>query len=182
MEPVIGGEPSEHNEQVVQLLIGVQRPLHAYILTLLPNRDAAGDVLQETNLVLWRKSGQFDIGTNFFAWACRIAEFQVRAWVRDKNRDPLELEEDLLKTLAHEASEEVPALTDQHNLLQRCIGKLSDRDQDLLKQRYSQGASVKQLAATGGKTVNAISRALYRIRGLLLDCVNRSAVESGHAN
>lgn len=174
MEPEIDEAAAEESAEVEQLLIGVQRPLHGYILTLLPNRDAARDVLQETNMVLWRKSGQFKLGTNFFAWACRIAEFQVRAWTRDKSRDPLALDDELIEALGLTARELVPKLSHRVVTLQECMGKLSDRDQSLLKQRYAGGASVKNLAAEAGKTVNAISRSLYRIRCLLLDCISRS--------
>ena len=37
----------------------------------------AEDVLQEANLVLWRKFDQYQEGTNFFAWACQIIRYEV---------------------------------------------------------------------------------------------------------
>ena len=37
----------------------------------------ADDLLQETSLVLWEKFGQFRSGTDFYAWACKIAYFSV---------------------------------------------------------------------------------------------------------
>ena len=69
----------EQKENFVRLLIEAQGSLYAFILTLLANADTAKDVLQETNLVLWRKNEEFEAGTHFFAWARRIAEFQVMA-------------------------------------------------------------------------------------------------------
>ena len=53
-------ECPEAAEQFVERLGSCQDRLFAYILMLLSNRDAALDVLQETNLVLWRKAAEFD--------------------------------------------------------------------------------------------------------------------------
>ena len=49
-------------------------------MSVLPNRTDVDDLLQETNLVLWREFESFEIGTNFTAWAYRIAHNQVLAW------------------------------------------------------------------------------------------------------
>jgi len=44
-------------------------------------------VLQETNLVLWRKADEFNEEMSFVTWACAIAKFQVKAQRRDMQRD-----------------------------------------------------------------------------------------------
>ena len=90
-------------ERYVQQLTDGQNRLYAYILMLLPNHDDAADVLQETNLVLWRKSGEFVEGTEFGAWACRIAYYQVFARLRDAKRDRLVFDPQLLDQLGAEA-------------------------------------------------------------------------------
>jgi DNA-directed RNA polymerase specialized sigma24 family protein len=46
----------------------------------------ARDVLLETNLVLWQKIGEFEPGSNFGAWARKIAYFQALAFLRDRKR------------------------------------------------------------------------------------------------
>jgi len=89
----------EQTERFVQQLTGCQTRLYAYILMLLPNHDNAADVLQETNLVLWRKADEFVDGTEFGAWACRIAHFQVLAWLRDAQRDRHVFDPELLGSL-----------------------------------------------------------------------------------
>ena len=162
------------SEQIVQLLINSQRPLYAYILTLVPDLEAADDVLQETNLLLWRKGREFVAGTNFFAWACRTAEFQALAWLRDRKRNRVSFNEALIRELASQSRTQIVEQVERARSLTGCIRRLSDRDQDLLQRRYTQGMSVTKLAREMGKTVNAVSRSLYRIRGLLLDCINRS--------
>lgn len=68
---------AEFLQEYVKLMTDHQWPLRGFILSLMPGSPDVGDVLQETNLVLWQKRRQFKLGTNFFAWACRIARYEV---------------------------------------------------------------------------------------------------------
>ncbi len=63
--------------EFVGSLTGSQRKLYAFILSLVRHPADADDILQETNLVLWRKAGEFEAGTSFEAWSFRVAHFQV---------------------------------------------------------------------------------------------------------
>ena len=78
----------------------------------------------------------------------------------------------LLDKVASEAAAEAGPLADLA-ALHRCIEKLSQLDQKLVRGRYLPGGSVKQLAELRGKSAGAISQALYRIRAELADCVER---------
>jgi RNA polymerase sigma-70 factor (ECF subfamily) len=167
---------TDRNEIFVRDLTGAQALLYGYILTLLPRRDAAADVLQETNLVLWRKSSEFEPGTNFTAWACSIARYQVLAYLSNKGRDRHRFDDELLATLARRIDARLENLTERQDALRTCLEKLPSRDRELVIARYTKGSSVKAIAERIQKTENAISRSLYRIRGLLLDCVQRQSL------
>src|SRR5215218_100140 len=65
------------NKPFLRLFLQNQRRLYAYILTLLPNRADADDVLQETSLVMWDKFDPADPPTDFLAWARRVAYHKV---------------------------------------------------------------------------------------------------------
>ena len=56
----------------VQLLTGLQSRLYAYLCTLLVRSDDARDVLQETNVVLWKKAADYDPTRPFEPWAFRF--------------------------------------------------------------------------------------------------------------
>lgn len=71
---VIDPAPGEH---FVRELTRCQNSVFAYILSLVGNPDAARDIQQETNVVLWRKAGEFKEGSNFMPWALGIARMQV---------------------------------------------------------------------------------------------------------
>lgn len=166
--------PEAVREDLVGWLTRSQGWLYGYILTLLPDRDAARDVLQQVNLVLWRKSDSYDPAKSFLGWAARIAHFQVQAYLRDRRRDRHRFDNTLIDVLAREA--ESQADTDpagREAALHQCLERLPDKDRELVLARYRPGASVQSLATELNKTVNAVSRSLYRIRGLLGECIER---------
>ena len=74
-------------EELVGQLTACQGKLYGYIMSLLPDAHQARDVLQETNLVIWRKAAEYEAGTNFGAWVSRIAFYQVMAHRSRQKRD-----------------------------------------------------------------------------------------------
>lgn len=167
----------ERTERYVQQLASFQNKLYAYILMLLPNHAAAEDVLQETNLVLWRKLGEFVEGTDFASWAYRIAHYQVLAWFRDVRRDRLVFDPQLLNQLGAEAELLSGELDDRRLALRLCMNKLTDHERQLLRQRYDAGRSIKEIAAELGLSPGAVATTLYRIRNDLQQCIQRNLDE-----
>ena len=92
-------------EQFMALYSGHQRRLYLYTMTLLPASVDAEDVLQETNLVLWRKFDQYQPGTNFFAWACRITRYEVLKYRERRARAARLLDPDVFDQLAEVADQ-----------------------------------------------------------------------------
>ena len=95
------------------------------------------------------------------------------AYRKRSRRDRLVFDTALLENLAQEAARQSELIDADLAALHRCIEKLSRLDQDLLWARYAPDGSVKRLAEVRGKSVGAISQALYRIRGELADCVQQ---------
>ena len=167
----------EQTERFVQQLTGCQTRLYAYILMLLPSHDDAADVLQETNLVLWRKADEFVDGTEFGAWACRVAHFQVLAWLRDARRDRHVFDPELLGSLAGEAETLSAQIDDRRRALRLCMMRLTQRERELLGRRYDLGRSIKEIAVEFGQSPGAVATSLYRIRNELLLCIQKNLGE-----
>lgn len=162
-------------DQFVQCLTANQGRLYAYILSLLPDADRAHDVLQQTNLVLWRKAGEFTANTRFVPWACKIAWYEVLSHRRDQRRERLRFDDGLLEQLAGE-NELAAAESDddaRQLALRKCLGELPSRQRELLESRYSGTHSVQSLAKQAGRSVGSISQTLYRIRQGLLGCIEQ---------
>ncbi|MEP3479644.1 MAG: sigma-70 family RNA polymerase sigma factor [Fuerstiella sp.] len=165
------GKPSEPSIDFVQLLTSHQSRLYAYVLSLLGNRTQAEDVLQETNAVLWRKANDFELGTNFGAWMLKVAYFQVMAHRRRLTRDRLIFDDDLVQDIAEDAARQCERQEEQQRRLGDCIRKLSQRYQQLIRRRYTEGATLKSIAAQSGQSENSTKQALFRARAALIKCV-----------
>ena len=164
---------SPEAEGFVRLMTDHQGRLFGYIISLLGDPDAANDVLQEANIILWRDSREFRPGSNFKAWAFRIAHFQVMAWRQRRIRDRLIFEDDLLEALASGARETDEAFESRQELLTGCLEKLTPPHREMVRRRYSEGRSLDAIAKERDMTANAVMQALFRIRHSLMQCVAR---------
>lgn len=161
-----------------QLLTQSQRRIYAFILTLIPNRAEAEDILQETNLVLCRKAGEYDPDKHFLAWAFKIARYQTLAHLKSRSRSPLVFQEDLMDKLSEDA-ESMEGFGSLQRALAHCLEKLTKRNRELIRIRYETGLSLEESAKKLGKPKGTVSMALYRIRTALWRCVERTLNEMG---
>jgi RNA polymerase sigma-70 factor, ECF subfamily len=162
-------------EQFLALYSSHQRRLYLYTLTLLPSSVDAEDVLQDANLILWQKFGNYQPDTNFFAWACQIIRYRVLKHREKAGRAVALLDPDVLDCLAEAAVTQVEDLDEFYRqALIDCTAKLSAADQELMRQRYTVGMAVRAIAAALQRSPNAVSQSVGRIRRILLDCINRA--------
>jgi RNA polymerase sigma-70 factor (ECF subfamily) len=174
-----GAGPPDRGEAFVRLLGQNQRRLFLYVMTLVSSAGDAEEIIQETNLVLWREFDRFQPGTNFAAWACKVALHQVLAWRKRKQRDRLEFSPAFLEAVAEEASAAADELEERTRALAGCIAKLPPHHRDLLRLRYGEGRAVDAIAPLVDRSVDAVYRMLSRIRHALHDCVTRSLAREG---
>ncbi len=166
------------SEEFVKLLTESQNPIFGYIMTLVPDRARARDLLQETNLTMWKKAGDFEEGTNFTAWGCRIAYFHVLSFRRKMARDRHVFDDDVLDYLAERQEEKViQGENDRTRALEECLKKLPPHQRELVEERYKRGGSVKVMAEKRGRTEGSISQTLYRIRHALQVCIERKMAQ-----
>jgi RNA polymerase sigma-70 factor (ECF subfamily) len=159
------------SETYIRQLVGLQTQLYAYILTLLADRAAAEDVLQETNLVLYCKADEFTDGTNFDAWAFRTARNQCLSYWSIRRRDRLVLDENMLYGSAATVESGYANVDLLKEALNECLAELPAYQRELVESRYAAGGSIGRLAEACGRTESAISQSLYRIRTALSRCI-----------
>lgn len=161
------------SEEFVQLFTRYQRRVYLFILSQIPNPNDAEEVLQESNVVILRKCNQFEMGTNFLAWACSIARFEVLKHHDRNKRDRLSFSNEFLELVEGETVRRDQLTEFRRDALGKCIGKLAEKDRDLLQLRYATGSDGNTVAEKLGRPRNSIYQSLSRIRKSLLDCVNR---------
>ncbi len=165
--------------EFVQLFTRSQRPLYLHILTLVPHPADAEEILQETNLVVWRKVGQFRPGTNFIAWARQIATLEVLKFRDRKHQERLRFSDEFLERIAAENEKAVDEVDPRQKALSACLGKLRRSDRELIQQRYAPGECGHSIAKKLGRPANSVYQSLGRIRRILLDCVTRRMATEG---
>lgn len=162
------------NEQFVRQLTECQQNLYAYILSLVQDVDRAQDVLQETNLVLWRKAAEEPLIENFLAWAIQVSRYQVMAHLRDRGRDRHLYQPALLELLANDAADRLEGIDDRRRALQKCLGKLTQSQRELIHRRYARNEKVQDIAEGMRRPAGAVAQKFYRIRKSLLTCIERT--------
>jgi RNA polymerase sigma-70 factor (ECF subfamily) len=168
-------DPTEDpHRALVPLLMRHERQIFAYIYTLLPNRHDAEDILQETCLTIYDKFAEFTQGTDFLAWAMRIAWWKVRAARQKFARSKVLFSDEVMEAVAHTAEEMVEETTAMHTALSSCLQKLNERDRRMILTRYERGSGVERAAVVSGRSLQAAYKALMRIKQVLHDCVLNS--------
>ena len=145
-----------------------------YVLTLLPDRHRAEDVVQETARMLWRKFDEYDPERPFWPWARQFAHFEV---LKARRRMALQqrcFSDELIEQLAEERVAAEESLAAQREALAGCVERLEATERELVASRYSRETSLQQLAVVSGRSRNALYLTLHRIRQRLVECVNRA--------
>jgi RNA polymerase sigma-70 factor, ECF subfamily len=160
----------------LRLFLQNERRIYAYILTLLPNRTDADDVLQDASMVMWDKFDDSRPPDDFVAWGCRIAYFKVLDFYKKSQRSRVRFSQAMLERVGETAIEQAATLQldERRDALAGCVEKLAARDRELITCRFAEGATTESTAARVGRSAEAVYKALARIRQALFDCVTRA--------
>jgi len=170
-------DTSEDRSEFLKLFLKVQPAVRSYLLSLLRNGVDADDVFQEVSLVLWERFGDYDDRLPFLHWAFGIARNHVARWRRSAPRArawlPPEVEEKLAVTYAEIEDELAP----RRRALRDCVEKLGAQARVLLSLRYEQVWSLQQIARARRMSLNAVNKALGKVRRFLADCTSGTRFE-----
>ncbi|TWT84334.1 ECF RNA polymerase sigma factor SigW [Planctomycetes bacterium CA13] len=161
-----------HSDEFLELITEYQGRLFGFVLSMLGNVDQANEVLQEINLVLWKKSDDFTPGSSFKAWSFRVAHFQVMAFRQRQIRDRLVFDDAALEKLSRDAMAIDDVYEQRVARLEGCMQRLSERNRDVVRRFYVNGESMNEIGAVLKRTANAVGQTLFRIRRTLIKCVS----------
>lgn len=159
------------SETFLVRLTGVQCDLHAYLAYLVGNREEAKDVLQETNLVLWREAARYDEDKPFLPWAKSVAYYQALSHLKKRSRSKLVFDEDMLLLLASVDERRQDDMQERLRLLDGCFDKLTGLQQSVMKFRYFHAWPIRRLAKKFAFSEAAASMLLTRVRRQLAQCI-----------
>ena len=151
-----------------------ERRIYGFILALVPDWAQAEDLMQETTMVMWSKFGEFELGTDFAAWALCIAKYQVMNHRKRRRAQRIQFSDEVLEAIAERVCAATEHFDIRRDALRACLGKLAEKDQELLRLRYGLDATVKSVAERVGRGMDAVYKALNRIHVQLLHCIRRT--------
>lgn len=148
----------------------------ALILSIVRDFAFAEEVMQEIAVVLCDQWADFKPGTNFPAWAMRIARNKIFNLTREARRVIL-LSPEALEAVEQAAASESrgPWLEAVHH----CMEHLEDRARGILSLRYRKGLSGEEIARRQGMTVTAVHMVLSRSRSAIGRCVRGRLAKGG---
>lgn len=167
-------DPTDKTTAFLELLTAHDRALGLYVHGLVPRDAAAEDILQQTKLLLWKHFDEFETGTNFIAWARKIAFHQILTHRRQKKREHLPLDDVALEALGHAVSQLAEEQGGaRHEVLRACVARLPKEHRQLIHLRYFDELEIDEVARRVERTEAAVYRALSRVRMTLMECVQQ---------
>lgn len=166
---------SGNNEAFDALLRRHQDRIFNYILRIIKNEDIANDIFQETfvKAILTIKQGRYTENGRFPAWISRIAHNLIIDHYRQEkseNVQSADIEEiDILnrKDLCEATIEDVMIADQIRDDVKYLIDLLPELQREVLKMRYYQNLSFKEIAELTGVSINtALGRMRYAIINL----------------
>ena len=145
----------------------------------------ARDITQLTFLRAYEQLDEFRTGADFGTWLCVIARYMILTELERRKRQARNLgkhqtelrdliEEGLLRDLdeEEEAAEKLAAL-------RRCIGELQSKAATLVRLRYLEERSCREIASLENRTVTWVTTTLSRVRSTLRACLEQPREMSG---
>ncbi|WP_283432779.1 sigma-70 family RNA polymerase sigma factor [Neorhodopirellula lusitana] len=170
---------SEHSE-FARLIAQHQRAVQGYILANVPSWGDADEIWQEASVRLWLEFDKFEPGSNFAAWAIRVAHFEILTWRKKVSRSRLIFNDELIELL----EEEQQNFASQHSqdrlsALDQCLENCPERQRDLLARFYEPNRQVEQIAIAMKCSVDAVYKSTQRIRKSLRNCIEQRLQHAG---
>ncbi len=145
---------------------------HAYVYTIVNeivgNSHDAEDVVQETFINAYGGLPQLEDRAKFKSWLAEIARNCARNWLRRRRVDTVPIDEVDVDSLRTSESPSALLIRDeQRELVRRAMMTLSQKDREIARAYYLDGASYDELIRTHGLSYKAISFRLSRAKRIL---------------
>lgn len=171
--PPLNSRDDDPAEQFTALFQQHGRAIYGHIRALVPHISDVEEVFQETSVTLWQKFDQYQPGTDFRAWACRIAYYKVLKLRNQQIRSPRLFSTEFLDLMSEEMIVMSDALDMRTEALLHCREKLNERDRNLLDRFHREGVTARDVARQVGRNVQHVYREIRRINDNLFDCVEK---------
>jgi RNA polymerase sigma-70 factor (ECF subfamily) len=162
-------------EEFTALVRQTEGALRPFVRMLGVNADFVDDIAQETYVVAYKNFKKYDPSRNLLKWLRGIARNIVIQERRKSARHRRIMDEGLSHVmLSYTESDDPsdPAETGEMiSALGECLSRLSERNREIIRERYYAGRKTPEISRHLRMKVNAVRQALLRIREFLRKCV-----------
>ena len=147
----------------------LMREYYAYVYAIVgeivDNAHDAEEVVQDAFLNAYQGLGQLEDATKFKSWLAEITRNCARQWLRKQRDETVSLDEVNEQTLQTEDSPDEQLMQlEQRELIRRTIETLPQKDREIARAFYLEGASYDELTNTHGLSYSAIASRLSRAK------------------
>ena len=146
----------KHDPQAFDQLVREYSPaLNNFLLRMVANVEDAQDILQDTFVRVWEKSGQFKGNSSVKTWIYRIAINLSYNHLKKRNRWTYTLIEDLKTLVSGSDPEREMEKGFYSELLEKSLGDLTPRQRSVVVARIYEDLSFAEVSEAIGCSVNA---------------------------
>ena len=162
----------EKYQEFMALVLAHQTKINSFIVYMVPQKQDSEDIFQDTLMEMWRKYDQFEDGSNFLAWSYTIAKYKVLNYRRKKKNNKMQFNDQLIQIIENESAHSINLIESRIGRLKECVRALSLKESKLIRLRYEDGLTFREIANIYGYSHQAICRAMGVIHSRLVDCIN----------
>lgn len=172
IESVKAGEKAAYR-RIVEIMLPILRAFVA--ARSLPGMDV-DEIVQRVFIEAYKSIGEYREGTDFRAWLVTIARYQTMMEATRLRRQadyhsrfvPVALARQMERRLADEEAED-----DRLTYLRECLEQVKNSSRELIRRRYEDDLSMKEIAAALKRTAGAVRKELCVVRKQLHECIER---------
>jgi len=155
----------------------VRRPILQFCLSRIFNSSDAEDVCQQVIFILISKANMYDPNKDFHAWAFRIANFQIKAYLSDKKRSRLVFIGEDYSCLSEKLLADPFSNKEKRNkiktiALQNCINKLPPSSKAIAILRFNKHLALKNISKEVNRPIGAVSSTIHRAKEFIAERFN----------
>lgn len=149
-----------------------QKDVTKIVAAMLFDRPESEDLVQQVFITAFERLDQFKRGRDLGPWLKQIARNTVRMHARrNKSRQRhLQLYREWLAA-SYEDDDAWQRQEDRLAAMQKCLAGLPERSRRLVELRYGQAMSMARIGELLDRSVDAVTKALSRIREGLRNCI-----------
>ena len=139
--------------------------VYAIVIGVVDNSHDAEEVVQDAFLNAYQGLRQLEDTAKFKSWLAEITRNCARQWLRKQRGETVSLDEvseEMLQT--EDSPDERLVQQEQRELIRRTMETLPQKDRDIARAFYLEGASYDELTSTHGLSYNAIALRLFRVK------------------